>query len=1219
LKHLITLLTLLTFVLSGCGGGGGGGGSTASDGGGGTSQPTTPTISVDGTAVSSSSVSFDVDEGVTTIASITTSVGSLAIDSSSADANLFTLSNGDLTFSSIPDFENPTDSDQDNSYSVSVRATNSTASSSISITVNVTNVFEMTGRIIDGPVANAQVFADLNCDYALSASEPTVTSNEDGFYQLASFSNDQIEAGCEVKLLSVGGEDIATGTERPSLVLMTALSDLASETAVLTPISTLLASIEEDEEETQLLGALGLNSIVKTDIASLDPWLGSKDEDADRAQLSQAIQRLNLQLASISDAVMALVVEDSSASESLITASSAVAQAISNTLVKTQEQTSAQVSLSDRSLVSELLSEAVIQAQVAIEELESGESFDRVAAELKAEAKEELLSSVISELASATALVNEILSDQSVDPTSELAVATAKTVQNAIVSEASAVADQLNVLLQSDASSSEIIEQLEEATSALSSALDTSALLEIVEGNGGSLGEIDTDKDGIFNLVDDDDDNDGVADHLDDFPLDPAASLDTDGDGSPDDWNEGKTAADSTSDPTLNLDDDDDGDSVLDNVDNCPLVANAAQLNTDGDTSGNACDDDDDSDGKLDTADNCPLISNSDQLNSDGDASGNACDEDDDDDGALDSLDNCPLVNNPDQADLDQDNLGDACDSNDDREDTDGDGWFDLEDNCPTLRNADQQDTDSDNAGDTCDTDDDGDGVLDVDDTAPLNIGIGADGFSVARIAFEDHIDGRATPNLYGLDISQSESSLLVTLPSGAVDKSNLNNVLSSQVDDAASPKVLLFLDKVPGEGKSGAFTIELTVLDGEDASRDGQERQLEAALTLTWQANDSGLTITAPSQTLSVRFTEGGTSLLAEVENVEPRAITLNPQSVGRYKSVLEFDLLSLFTAELPANIPVGDYFDPSDTYSINVEIREEGQPQFFYKGKPFNSIELTAKIVDVDPPQLESSAWNIAKPSVEDFPTLTNLPLTTGTEVLDLPDAPIALAFPTDGGPDEFLTSLPILYGQTAIVEPQKLSAKQIKALENSRSNALSEVELKVPSLTLILEKRPEASGSLQLELKLYEGNDTVYDEGESFFGANMLFNWSVATGSSEASFEVTQLTRYIVNHGNCSVADGGGFDLTDIPADCQETVSNFNPEIAMFSILDDDLPPAVQISLANLMVAESALDTSSLLEFPFSRSREWRLVARIHGTEPTVFLEGKTIQTLELHLNQ
>ena len=58
---------------------------------------------------------------------------------------------------------------------------------------------------------------------------------------------------------------------------------------------------------------------------------------------------------------------------------------------------------------------------------------------------------------------------------------------------------------------------------------------------------------------------------------------------------------------------------------------------------------DSDGDGVLDLADNCALISNPGQSDVDGDSRGDLCD-------------NCPAVSNPNQADSDGDGLGDACD-----------------------------------------------------------------------------------------------------------------------------------------------------------------------------------------------------------------------------------------------------------------------------------------------------------------------------------------------------------------------------------------------------------------------------------------------------------------------------------------------------------------------------------------------------------------------------
>ncbi len=79
-----------------------------------------------------------------------------------------------------------------------------------------------------------------------------------------------------------------------------------------------------------------------------------------------------------------------------------------------------------------------------------------------------------------------------------------------------------------------------------------------------------------------DSDGDGINDAEDAFPDDPAASVDTDGDGMPDDWNEGYSAADSTT--SLVLDDDDDNDGYTDveetEAGSDPTDANDEPLNT---------------------------------------------------------------------------------------------------------------------------------------------------------------------------------------------------------------------------------------------------------------------------------------------------------------------------------------------------------------------------------------------------------------------------------------------------------------------------------------------------------------------------------------------------------------------------------------------------------------------------------------------------------------
>lgn len=71
-----------------------------------------------------------------------------------------------------------------------------------------------------------------------------------------------------------------------------------------------------------------------------------------------------------------------------------------------------------------------------------------------------------------------------------------------------------------------------------------------------------------------------------------------------------------------------------------------------------------DNDSISDNADNCKLISNSDQLDSDKDGAGDLCDDDLDGDSIANNADNCPDDYNHDQYDRDKDGKGDACDLN---------------------------------------------------------------------------------------------------------------------------------------------------------------------------------------------------------------------------------------------------------------------------------------------------------------------------------------------------------------------------------------------------------------------------------------------------------------------------------------------------------------------------------------------------------------------------
>jgi hypothetical protein len=157
------------------------------------------------------------------------------------------------------------------------------------------------------------------------------------------------------------------------------------------------------------------------------------------------------------------------------------------------------------------------------------------------------------------------------------------------------------------------------------------------------------------------------------------------------------------------------GDGVGDACDNCPLTRNKDQKDSDNDGVGDACDlcpskpappygkeedsaenswSDPDGDKVGYNCDNCRMVANPDQKDSD--VGGKKCTAgaspqdvncypEPKPDGIGDACDNCPLRYNPLQEDADKDGIGDACD------------------NCKMVANSDQKDTSKDGVGDACD------------------------------------------------------------------------------------------------------------------------------------------------------------------------------------------------------------------------------------------------------------------------------------------------------------------------------------------------------------------------------------------------------------------------------------------------------------------------------------------------------------------------------------
>jgi Ca2+-binding RTX toxin-like protein len=191
------------------------------------------------------------DENQTVVVTVNASdveTSSLSYSLSGADAALFSISNsGALTFNSASDYEAPGDANSDNSYAITIAVGDGSATTSQAVAVEVQNVADqVSGVAVDGYVAGATVFQDLDNDGVLDFGEPSASTNALGAFTLNLSSVNKL---APVRIMN--GYDLATNEVHPSIM---DISSTETGNYIITPISTLVGRLKI--EDTSLIGTI---------------------------------------------------------------------------------------------------------------------------------------------------------------------------------------------------------------------------------------------------------------------------------------------------------------------------------------------------------------------------------------------------------------------------------------------------------------------------------------------------------------------------------------------------------------------------------------------------------------------------------------------------------------------------------------------------------------------------------------------------------------------------------------------------------------------------------------------------------------------------------------------------------------------------------------------------------------------------------------------------
>lgn len=378
------------------------------------------------------------------------------------DREWFSLTTqGQLSFSEKPNFEQPRDSNADNSYAVEVSVTDKQASTQQMFFVSVNNALE--GIVIDGPVNEALLFTDLNSNYSHDPEEISSNTRIDGTFLVA----EADQESTNYSIVAIGGTDTQTGNALSNVVLMTNQTNDPTSFMAITPLTSLLSMTDDNLIKQQALTTLQLASSIDV-IMHTNLWAGVESGELTAFKT----QKTNQQLAMLLQTIIRL------AGDIAETQPGQISQFMFSALLSMINDSPELFSLTDIDMIYKLFN-------TTIDDLNVEKSYTEA----------ELLS-----VSTAISKALVVLTDPSVKPH---------------LSDATQLLDILQTVFlnQTEALLSDNVDLAE-----YEAATDLPVLFADWEF---STDIVDTDGDQIPDLIDPDDDNDGVLDEDDAFPLDP--------------------------------------------------------------------------------------------------------------------------------------------------------------------------------------------------------------------------------------------------------------------------------------------------------------------------------------------------------------------------------------------------------------------------------------------------------------------------------------------------------------------------------------------------------------------------------------------------------------------------------------------------------------------------------------------------------------------------